>query len=174
MYDVFKYIDTERSLEVTEFAKPIIGIADWQDIAPSFDAGMLARREIPDTAPAAVLPPEQLEGAEMLFDFENGDEGWTHAEYVSGVETDASLAWTGNQTLKATVMTREQLGDSKGIAKRFDEPLNAEGKPYLFFGINPSNGPAAESYTVRVKCTAISMCWKQRECSAEAVEQPGG
>ncbi|MCI1773886.1 MAG: DUF5722 domain-containing protein [Paenibacillus lautus] len=151
VYDVFKYIDTERSLEVTEFAKPIIGIADWQDIAPSFDAGMLARREIPDTAPAAVLPPEQLEGAEMLFDFENGDEGWTHAEYVSGVETDASLAWTGNQTLKATVMTREQLGDSKGIAKRFDEPLNAEGKPYLFFGINPSNGPAAESYTVRVK-----------------------
>ena len=87
----------------------------------------------------------------MQFDFENGDEGWTHAEYVSGVETDASVTWTGSQTLKATVMTREQLGDSKGIAKRFDEPLNAEGKPYLFFGINPSNGPAAESYTVQVK-----------------------
>ena len=110
----------------------------------------------------------------MLFDFENGDEGWTHAEYVSGVETDASLTWTGSQTLKATVMTRERLGDSKGIAKRFDEPLNAVGKPFLFFGINPSEGPAADSYTVRVKVYSDQHVLEAEECSAEAVEQPGG
>lgn len=36
VYEVFRLIDTDRSLEVTEFAKPIIGITDWSDAIPGF------------------------------------------------------------------------------------------------------------------------------------------
>ncbi len=152
VYDVFKYIDTERSLEVTEFAKPIIGIGDWTEIAPAFDASKLARREMPDAAQAEAIQAGQLEGAEVRFDFEQDDQGWTKAEYVSQVGMDDSIAASGSRSLKASVMGRAQLGDSKGIAKTFDQPWSAEGKRYLFFGIYPSQGPAsAEAYTVRVK-----------------------
>ncbi|WP_054861012.1 DUF5722 domain-containing protein [Gracilibacillus sp. JCM 18860] len=38
IYDVFKYIDTGKSLEVTEFAKSIIGIENWKDVIPDFDS----------------------------------------------------------------------------------------------------------------------------------------
>lgn len=36
IYNVFKYIDTKKSLQYTEFAKPIIGIEKWSDVIPNF------------------------------------------------------------------------------------------------------------------------------------------
>lgn len=36
IYNVFKYIDTSRSLKYTEFAKEIIGINKWSDVIPGF------------------------------------------------------------------------------------------------------------------------------------------
>ena len=34
IYNVFKYIDTNKSLKYTEFAKKIIGINKWSDVIP--------------------------------------------------------------------------------------------------------------------------------------------
>ena len=36
IYEVFKYIDTKKSLQYTEFAKPIIGINSWSEVIPGF------------------------------------------------------------------------------------------------------------------------------------------
>lgn len=36
IYSVFKYIDTNKSLKYTEFAKPIIGISSWSEVIPGF------------------------------------------------------------------------------------------------------------------------------------------
>ena len=36
IYNVFKYIDTNKSLKYTEFAKKIIGINKWSDVIPGF------------------------------------------------------------------------------------------------------------------------------------------
>lgn len=36
IYEVFKYIDTNKSLQYTEFAKPIIGISSWSEVIPGF------------------------------------------------------------------------------------------------------------------------------------------
>ena len=36
IYYVFRYIDTARSLEYTDFAKDIIGIRSWSDVIPGF------------------------------------------------------------------------------------------------------------------------------------------
>lgn len=36
IYNVFKYIDTNKSLKYTEFAKPIIGISSWSEVIPGF------------------------------------------------------------------------------------------------------------------------------------------
>lgn len=37
IYEVFKYIDTNKSLKYTEFAKPIIGINSWSEVIPGFN-----------------------------------------------------------------------------------------------------------------------------------------
>lgn len=47
MYDVFKYIDTNQSLAMTDFAKSVIGVADWESVIPGFDPSKLADRTIP-------------------------------------------------------------------------------------------------------------------------------
>jgi hypothetical protein len=36
IYNVFKYIDTKKSLKYTEFAKSIIGISSWSEVIPGF------------------------------------------------------------------------------------------------------------------------------------------
>jgi len=36
IHTVFKYIDTNKSLRYTEFAKPIIGISSWSEVIPGF------------------------------------------------------------------------------------------------------------------------------------------
>ena len=36
IHQVFKYIDTKKSLKYTEFAKSIIGISNWSEVIPGF------------------------------------------------------------------------------------------------------------------------------------------
>lgn len=53
IYNVFKYIDTNKSLKYTEFAKKIIGINKWSDVIPDLScrnnsknkAGILIRQD---------------------------------------------------------------------------------------------------------------------------------
>ena len=37
IYQVFKHIDTRKSLRYSEFAKSIVGISDWSEVIPGFD-----------------------------------------------------------------------------------------------------------------------------------------
>ena len=36
IWQVFRDIDTDQSLQATEFAKPVIGIGRWADVIPGF------------------------------------------------------------------------------------------------------------------------------------------
>lgn len=38
IYQVFKHIDTRKSLRYSEFAKSIVGISDWSEVIPGFDS----------------------------------------------------------------------------------------------------------------------------------------
>ena len=44
VYDVFRDIDTPRSLEATDFALDVIGIDSWAEAIPGFDPSVLAQR----------------------------------------------------------------------------------------------------------------------------------
>lgn len=152
VYDVFKYIDTARSLEVSDFAKEIIGIQDWDEIAPGFDASKLNRRTIPELAPAEAINPVKLTGVNVLSDFEKGTDGWESAEYVSNVEVDSDEKLVGNQSLKAAVMwSLRSEKEYKGISKVFDTPIDFTEKPYLFFGIKPVGTQGIATFTIRAK-----------------------
>lgn len=41
-YDIYKYLNTSKSLQVTDFAKKIYGISSWSELIPDFDESLLA------------------------------------------------------------------------------------------------------------------------------------
>lgn len=80
-YDVFKYIDTARSLEVTEFAKAIIGIDDWADVIDGFDSTVLDERPITTTVGTRVDGRES--GSAPLGAFDLDENGWEASDNVA-------------------------------------------------------------------------------------------
>ena len=50
IYDVFKKIDTDQSLQVTNFAKSIIGISSWADVVSDFEPDALQNTRYQDDA----------------------------------------------------------------------------------------------------------------------------
>ncbi|WP_162606658.1 DUF5722 domain-containing protein [Jiangella asiatica] len=85
IYDVFRYIDTERSLEVTDFALDVIGIDDWSELVDGWDPDALAVRDLPRTVGASVTA-RPLRGT-PLFDFDDGTtQGWRTSDAVDEVE----------------------------------------------------------------------------------------
>ncbi|GGD62026.1 DUF5722 domain-containing protein [Microbacterium murale] len=80
-YDVFKYIDTARSLEVTDFAKEIIGIDDWADVIDGFDPDALDERRITTTVGTRV--DGQVTGSALLGAFDVDENGWEVSDNVA-------------------------------------------------------------------------------------------
>jgi hypothetical protein len=80
-YNVFKYIDTARSLEVTDFAKKIIGINDWSDVIEGFDPAALDQRPITTTVGTRLDAKEH--GSHSLGSFGTGADGWVASDNVS-------------------------------------------------------------------------------------------
>lgn len=134
-YDVFRDIDTERSLEATEFAKPIIGIDDWSEVVPNWDPSSLAVRTPPETvsarwsgnpAIARAIEPAQ----------------WEPAENVTAVSVDEEAATARFNSL-ASVW--------KGAQVRWDEPVDASATPYFTAGVSVAGGSPVDTAEVKVK-----------------------
>lgn len=85
IYNVFKYIDTPRSLEVTNFALPIIGVSGWNDAIPNFDAGRLTLRPVAEQLSMTTAQPA---GETVLASFADGTDGWRASDNANAVEDE--------------------------------------------------------------------------------------
>ncbi|MEQ6897804.1 DUF5722 domain-containing protein [Microbacterium sp. KR10-403] len=110
IYDVYKYIDTARSLEVTDFAKKIIGISDWSDVIPGFDASKLDQRAITQTVGARV--DARTQGASSLGRFSRGVDGWAPSD-------NASTATVTNGVLHVGTQSGTFASQYRGVVKDF-------------------------------------------------------
>lgn len=140
VYDVFRDIDTARSLQATRFALPIIGIRDWSDVIPGFDPAALDQRDPPQEV-GTQLGVRPVRGRPMPA-------GWTVADNADAVDTtdgvvhvhfDANLpSWsTDAKTYKGTQVT-------------FADPLDARSRPHLALAVRVPSAPAAASARVTV------------------------
>ncbi|RIQ30986.1 DUF5722 domain-containing protein [Jiangella rhizosphaerae] len=143
IHDVFTYIDTERSLEVTEFALDVIGIDDWSELVDGWDPDALAVRDLPVTAGASVTARPLR--ATTLFDFAGGTQGWrtsdaanavaaddgflrTSFTYESGMSANLAQLWRGTDVVlaepadasaAAALTLRVRIPDDADIGSRF-------------------------------------------------------
>ncbi|HEY8455866.1 MAG TPA: DUF5722 domain-containing protein [Actinopolymorphaceae bacterium] len=146
-YDVFEGIDTSRSLDVTEFAKPIIGIDDWADVIEGFDPSALAQRTPPRELATQVGPRPVRE--RIVSDFEKGTDGWRPADNAYAVE-QAQGGVTGKRSLRVRFDSPAQLPAWSRIAKTwkgtdvvFDEPQDARRMRWLNLAVRvpePASG----------------------------------
>ncbi|WP_427892860.1 DUF5722 domain-containing protein [Kribbella sp. GL6] len=114
VYNVFRDIDTSRSLEATKFALDVIGIKDWSELVPGWDPSKLAVRSNPTTVGASrTAMPRQ---ARTLMDFTNGTQGWrvsdasdqvtavdgvlrTHFTWSAGNAAQLAQLWRGTDVV---------------------------------------------------------------------------
>jgi Family of unknown function (DUF5722) len=129
LYEVFRDIDTDRSLAATEFAKPVIGIQDWAELVPGFDPGALADRDPPHLAGTRLV--RRPHGARPL-------DGWQPAENATAVTPDGRVQFAALAKLW------------RGADVRLDAPLDARARPYLTAALDLP----AEAYEAKVKVYA--------------------
>jgi hypothetical protein len=134
IYDVFRYIDTARSLDVTKFALPIIGISDWSQVVPGFNPAQLNQR----------APPQQVGmqlggspvGETLVTGFEDGTDGWQASDNASSVEQVGGAAYRGSSALRVHFDTGLPAWSTdaktwKGADLRFARPVDASATPHL-------------------------------------------
>lgn len=163
LYDVFSKIDTSESLNVTEFAKSIIGITDWSDIIEGFDVNQLADRELPTSA---IISSASIAPDTYVSDFETDNDGWVMSEYTQALTRVTSslnapgTAYNGSYMLDID-MTNDNDNNAygygaasaeHGITKVFGTPIDVSSKSELQFAVNSWGGcPNAAAYTVTVR-----------------------
>ncbi|MBS4197005.1 DUF5722 domain-containing protein [Lederbergia citri] len=147
IYDVMKYIDTERSLEVTDFAKSIIGIKDWKDVIPSFNPDLLAERNLPTVVGTEIVKKPLQE--KKLSDFDKDIGKWERADNANSVEWNTKDPLAGKGSLQVNFSTFAKYW--RGADIKLDKPINAKSTPYLNLGLKIPNAPKGRPYTAKVK-----------------------
>jgi len=147
IYDVFKKIDTSESLAVTNFAKAIIGITDWNEVIPGFDPNELDLREEP-----MVLPVQRNRTAPAGGSgdgFESGTDGWERADNAAAVVRTTVNPFTGSGSLE--VQFASLIKQWTGAVKRFPTAQDVTTTPYLNAAVKLGGTNAADTYEVKVK-----------------------
>ncbi|CAM3681042.1 DUF5722 domain-containing protein [Cohnella lubricantis] len=147
VYDVFKYIDTSRSLEVTDFAKSVIGIGDWTEVIPNFDPAQLADRSLPQAGGLRFVSEDNkgVKSAEASG-FESGTDGYAASDEVTAVNSVAGAAYEGSRYLSASVSSDYGLNWA-GVQKTFAAPVDAKATPYFSAAIQiPAANPNLSYY----------------------------
>ncbi|PZF85323.1 DUF5722 domain-containing protein [Jiangella anatolica] len=140
IYDVFRYIDTERSLEVTEFAKEIIGIDDWSELVPGFDPARLADRPL-EVEAGTSLKARSLTPT-VLSDFAGGTGGWRASDNATGV-----AAANGALTVTFDANSRHWRGADVVLP----DPVDARGTPYLSLTVRTDPADLADTGPLTAK-----------------------
>ncbi len=146
IYDVFKYIDTDRGREVTEFAPSFIGAAGWDQLLPGdFDIGDAAQKTVIDTV---AVSREAMSGKyeeQVWFDFSGGTYcGFYPTDNVEYIELrEMSIPETNESgviltevegdtmvKLYAKLFNLERFG-YMGVGNYFDAPVSLKNIGYL-------------------------------------------
>lgn len=89
--DTIKYIDTDKSLDVTNDEKAVLGISKWEEPIPLFRSDKLALRKLTETELSS-QSPGSVKGSYHYWDFSNAGNalGWVQGEYCSSVSVAAT------------------------------------------------------------------------------------
>ncbi|TDE08140.1 DUF5722 domain-containing protein [Jiangella asiatica] len=152
IYDLFANIDTPGSLELTEFAKDVIGIDEWTEVIPGFDPSMIDQRR--PTQQVGASGYASVAGATTVSGFEDGVDGWQASDHVGRIESvPDEQAAEGDHVLRAHFDDADVVQSNgtnsktwRGVDLPLAEPLDASVTPHLALQVRvPEPEPGAFS-----------------------------
>lgn len=150
IYNVYRYIDTSRSLQVTSFALPIIGITDWSQVVPGFNPAELAQRPLERDVGVRVSGTPVRE--QVVSDFADSASGWLPSDNADSVSTAAVPGYGSGQALVVHFddpplpFWSTEAKSAKGASVEFAQPVNASASPWLDLAVRlpaPTSGQFA-------------------------------
>lgn len=169
IYDVFKYIDTERfgskeqSGEKTAFALKLIGAASWGDLIPGFDIDKVMTRSVHEAISYLTSDIDNKYKEAPLFDFSGGQLfDFYPADNVDYVElrSDSSVKNTSSVETEQSVRNNSVLyaklkPDSPfeymGVSKRFETPLDISRVGFITVHVKPEMPDSVSSASVMLR-----------------------
>lgn len=151
IYDVYRYIDTSRSLQVTSFALPIIGITSWGQTIAGFNPAELAQRPLDYHAGTRVFATPSAE--RVISSFGSGTSGWLPAENVGTVTTDAVPGYGSGHALVVNFGSppapwSAEAMTAKGADLTFSHPLDVSATPWLDLAVQVPSAPAGRYHVI--------------------------
>ncbi|MHC1695768.1 MAG: DUF5722 domain-containing protein [Eubacteriales bacterium] len=147
IYDVFKYIDTPRSVEVTSFALPIIGITDWSEVIPGFNADAVVKSKVAEAISAAA---DAKSGPVKLYRFNTAElSSFVATPDITGLECldykNSSSSLDGTKLL-AAYFTDADAAQYKGIYKILpaDKALDLSAYDYVTINMRMDGADATD------------------------------
>lgn len=177
VHEVMKYIDTERSLEVTTPYLHLLTFngktpKSWGDIIENFDESKLAVRKSVSAQNATVSETSSI--SQSLGSFEDRSlDGWEASVNVNSVNAvkSASAAFAGNGYLSAAYIEDNYTAggqSDKGIMRKFEEPLDLTKAESFQAAVKVSaRNQSKVKYTVSIRFYA-----GDKVCEAQAEVQP--
>lgn len=162
VWEIVKYIDTERSLEFTEPLLKYITLypstecaKSWNDLIPNFDITKLEKTPYPLEEKAQII--QDFNNNFMIADFENNDtNGWMAANCTKNIQifNSSELANKGSGVLAARYNNSGNQGGGfaeKGIVKYFDIPCDLSEAISFNFAVNVSKLNTDTDYYIKIR-----------------------
>lgn len=147
IYDVFKKIDTDQSLQVTNFAKSIIGISSWADVVSDFEPDALQKRTVPQEYTLVNEP--FIPGNVLGNSFETGTEGWRAADNTNEVVHTTQTVFSGTGAISAEFNARAL--NWRGAEKHFASSMNMEDRPFLHLAYQITGEQPSGACALKIK-----------------------
>lgn len=147
IYDVFKKIDTDQSLQVTNFAKSIIGISSWADVVSDFEPNALQKRTVPQEYTLVNEP--FIPGNVLGNSFETGTEGWRAADNTNEVVHTTQTVFSGTGAISAEFNARAL--NWRGAEKHFASSMNMEDRPFLHLAYQITGEQPSGACALKIK-----------------------
>ncbi|MBR5322956.1 MAG: hypothetical protein IKU48_05370 [Clostridia bacterium] len=141
--DAMKYVDTSLSLTASSFVSEMLGVATWESVIEGFSSKNIVRRNI--TSGAIMLTRPEIRGQIAFSDFSVSTDGWVRYGFTERLT--AGYTFSERKDLISLTLGNVPDGESRGIVKKFDIPIDLSKSPILHFGLNIASLPTNVNYS---------------------------
>lgn len=140
--NAMKYVDTSLSLTASGFVSDVLGVATWESVVEGFDGRNIEKRKIQNGALQFSQPKHK--GSVAFSDFSNDTVGWERYGFTEKMTAGAAL--NQKSGLLSLFLGDIPAGESRGVEKKFDAPLDLSKMSVLSFEVNIASLPTNVDY----------------------------
>ena len=141
--DAMKYVDTNLSMTASGFASEMLGVATWESVIEGFSNKNIVRRNI--TSGIIMFTEPDTKGKIILSDFSVDYDGWNRYGFTERLT--AGYTFSDKKDLISLTLGNVPEGESRGIVKKFDVPIDISKSPIIHFGLNIASLPTNVNYS---------------------------